>query len=151
MMDIIRAVYEARPNVGWENNSVNCFNLDTIKEAYIGDDFPTATELDTAWLTCLREEKKAQVKEEAYKRITSILPEWKQRNYTAKSVELTEKKVDGLTLTEDELNSLAAIKIKWASIQQIRTASDNIEIEVDNISNIEFIEAYGIQNNVLWP
>ena len=150
-MDILRVVYKARPNVQWKNNSVNGFNLDTIKAAYIGEDFPAQTELDVAWLICLQEERKAQAKEEAYRRIIDILPEWKQRNYTAKSVELTEKKVDGLTLTEDELNSLAAIKIKWASIQQIRTASDNIEIEVDNISNIEFIEAYGIQNNVLWP
>ena len=150
-MDILRVVYKARPNVQWKNNSVNGFNLDTIKAAYIGEDFPAQTELDVAWLICLQEERKAQAKEEAYRRIIDILPEWKQRNYTAKSVELTEKKVDGLALTEDELNLLAEIKIKWASIQQVRTASDSIESEIDNIDFAEDVETYSIEDNVLWP
>ena len=57
MMDIIRAVYKARPNVTWENNSVNGFNLDTIKAAYIGDDFPEQSELDAAWLLCQEDDR----------------------------------------------------------------------------------------------
>lgn len=147
-MDILRAVYKARPNVEWKNNSVNGFSLDTIKVVYIGDDFPTPAELDEAWVVCLQEEKKSQVKKEAYGRIINIIPEWQQRNYTAKSVELTEKKVDGIVLTQEESNILDAIKIKWVLIQEIRTASDNIEIEIDNTENIEM---YSIENNTLWP
>lgn len=150
-MDIIRAVYKARPDVKWKDNSVNGFNLDTIKAAYIGDDFPEQAELDAAWLICLREEKKIQTKKEAYKKIINILPEWKQRNYTAKSVELTEKKVDGIVLTQEESNILNTIKIKWALIQEIRAASDEIEIQINNVSIIEDIEAYDIENNALWP
>jgi len=150
MMDILRAICKARPEVKWKDDSVNSFNLDTIKAAYDGGDFPTTAELDAAWLICLQEEKKAQTKEEAYKRIVDILPEWKQRNYTAKSVELTEKKVDGIILTEEELSILDDIKTKWVLIQQIRTASDSIEIEIDNISNVEDIEAYSVENSILW-
>lgn len=150
-MDIIRAIYRVRPNVEWKNNSVNGFSIDTIKKTYIGDDFPTSAELDAVWLICLQEEKKEQVKSEAYIRIISILPEWQQRNYTAKSVELTEKKVDGVALTQEESNILDAVKIKWALIQKIRAASDEIEIEINNITIIEDIEIYDVENNTLWP
>ncbi len=150
-MDILRAVCKARSGVKWKNNSVNGFSLDTIKAAYIGDDFPNQAELDEAWSVCLREEKKTQTKEEAYKRIVNILPEWRQRNYIAKSVELTEKKADGIALSQDELNVLDTIKATWVLIQQIRIASDNIEIELDGLNIIEDIEAYSVENNVLWP
>ena len=150
-MDILRAIYKARPDVAWKNNSVNGFSLDTIKKAYIGEDFPSLGELDTAWLACLQEEKKTQAKEEAYKRIIAILPEWKQRNYTAKGLELTEKKADGIALSETELGILDAIKTIWSLIEQVRTASDNIEAELGNIGDIQEIEAYEIVNNVLWP
>ena len=150
-MDFIRTIHKARPNVIWKNNSVNGFSLDTIKAVYIGDDFPTQAELDAAWLLCLREEKKEQTKEEAHNRIVSILPKWKQRNYTAKSVELTEKKVDGVALTQEEIAILDTIKAKWVLIQQIRAASDSIEAEIDNINTVEGIEAYGITTNALWP
>ena len=44
-MDIIRVIYKARPDVVWKNNSVNGYNLDTIKAAYIGHDFPNQAEL----------------------------------------------------------------------------------------------------------
>lgn len=151
MMDILRAVYEARPGVKWVNNQVNPHNIDTIKAAYIGADFPTAAELEAAWIDCLKEEKRSQTKNEANRRIIDMLPEWKQRNYTAKSVELTEKKVDGLTLNQEELNFLAAIKDIWASVQQIRTASDTIEAEINNIGISADLETYNIEVNQLWP
>lgn len=150
-MDIIRAIYKTRPDVIWKNNSVNAFSLDTVKEAYIGEDFPTPDELDEAWLICLQEEKKEQAKEGAYKRIIAILPEWQQRNYTAKSVELTEKKVDGVALTPEELIILDVIKAKWVLIQQIRAASDSIEADIDGVNTIEGIEAYNVGASVLWP
>jgi hypothetical protein len=150
-MDILRAVYKAKPNVQWVNNSVNTFSLDTIKAAYIGDDFPTQEELDTAWILCLKEEKKSQAKEEAYRRIIAILPEWKQRNYIAKSVELTEKKSAGITLTSEEISILDAMKAMWTTIQQIRSASDNIETEIDALSTSEALEAYNVEVNILWP
>jgi hypothetical protein len=55
-MDILRAVYKSRPNVTWKNNSVNGFDLKTIKAAYIGEDFPVQSELDSAWILCQEED-----------------------------------------------------------------------------------------------
>ena len=56
-MDILRAVYKARPGVIWENNSVNGFSLETIKKDYIGEDVPTTAELDAAWLLCQEDDR----------------------------------------------------------------------------------------------
>lgn len=63
-MDIIRAVYKVRPSVQWENNSVNGFSLDTIREAYIGDDFPSQEELDAAWLLCQEDDRVESIAEQ---------------------------------------------------------------------------------------
>ncbi len=56
-MDIIRAIYKARPNVKWVDDSVNGFNLDTIKAAYLGNDFPKQSELDAAWILCQEDDR----------------------------------------------------------------------------------------------
>lgn len=56
-MDILRVVYKARPNVQWKNNSVNGFDLSTIRAAYIGNDFPGQSELDAAWLLCQEDDR----------------------------------------------------------------------------------------------
>ena len=63
-MDIISAVYKCRPDVQWKDNSVNGFSLQTIKAAYIGDDFPTQQELDDAWLLCQEDYRIAEIKEQ---------------------------------------------------------------------------------------
>jgi len=60
-MDIIRVVYKTRPDVQWKNNSVNSFNLNTIKGAYIGEDFPTQIELDEAWILCQEDDRVSEV------------------------------------------------------------------------------------------
>ena len=60
-MEILRAVYKARPNVQWQNNSVNGFSLDTVKNAYIGDDFPTQNELEEAWLLCREDDRVGEI------------------------------------------------------------------------------------------
>jgi hypothetical protein len=56
-MDILRAVYKVRPDVKWKNDSINGFSLDTIKAAYVGDDFPTTAELDAAWILCQEDDR----------------------------------------------------------------------------------------------
>lgn len=63
-MDIIRAVYKARPNAKWKNNSVNGFSLDTIKTAYDGNDFPDQAELDVAWLLCQEDDRIRDISEQ---------------------------------------------------------------------------------------
>ena len=57
MIDSLRAVIKARPNVKWKDDYVNEFSIDTIKAAYIGDDFPTQSELDAAWILCQEDDR----------------------------------------------------------------------------------------------
>ena len=67
-----------------------------------------------------------QVKAEAYRRISDICPEWKQRNLTAQAAILAEK---GRTnWTAEELTAWTAGEAIWASIAAIRAASDALEL-----------------------
>ena len=63
-MDIIRAVYRARLGTVWKNNSVNSFSLETIKAAYIGDDFPSQAELDAARVLCQEDDRVEEITEQ---------------------------------------------------------------------------------------
>lgn len=64
MVDNISAVYKCRPDVEWRDNSVNGFSLETIRAAYIGDDFPTQGELDAARLLCQDDIRIEELKEQ---------------------------------------------------------------------------------------
>lgn len=67
------------------------------------------------------------VKAEAYRRIVAILPEWKQRNLTARAVELSMKVAGGSSLTIDEQAEWDAGSALWQRIKVIRAKSDEIE------------------------
>jgi hypothetical protein len=67
---------------------------------------------------------------QANKLILAIAPEHKQRNLTARSTELQERRLDGEDLTDDELQEVAAIKSIWVQIKLIREQSNVI---TDNI------------------
>lgn len=67
-----------------------------------------------------------EVKDEAYRRITSICPEWKQRNLTAQAAILAEKGRDNWTA--DELAAWEAGEAIWSEIATIRAKSDEIEL-----------------------
>jgi hypothetical protein len=65
------------------------------------------------------------VKAEAQRRIISIIPEWKQRNLTARAAELAIKGVANWTAEETlEYEEGQAI---WNSIKVVRAASDALE------------------------
>lgn len=66
-----------------------------------------------------------RVKAEAQRRIISILPEWKQRNLTARAAELAIKGVANWT-AEETLEYEAGQAI-WNSIKIIREKSDELE------------------------
>ena len=74
--------------------------------------------------------RKAEIKQEAYEAIVTHLPEWKQRNLVARSVELTEKKFD-TSLTAEEQTELDDLKTKWGWVKQVRTNSDTAEALCD--------------------
>lgn len=71
-----------------------------------------------------------EAKIEAGRRIVALAPEWKQRNATARGVELTDKKASGEPLTADEQAEVDAMKALWLAISAIRAASDDLETAI---------------------
>ena len=66
-----------------------------------------------------------QVKAEAQRRILTIVPEWKQRNLTARGTVLAKKGEPNWTAAEQtEWDAGEAI---WAQVEAIRAASDVLE------------------------
>ena len=86
--------------------------------------------------------KIAETKAEANRRILAILPEWKQRNYTARAVE----KVAAGEVGDDEWNAMNAA---WTAIKAIRLASDAIEAEINALTD-EQAGQYDVSANPLW-
>lgn len=66
-----------------------------------------------------------RVKEEAYRRIIAICPEWKQRNLTAQAAQLAKK--GETNWTPKEQATWDAGEALWNQIAEIRAASDVIE------------------------
>lgn len=101
-------------------------------------------------LSIMRAQLILQTKFTARTKILNILPVWKQNNISARAIELVEKKVDG-TITSTEQTELTTIRATWTNvIVPIRTASNNIEAEINGLT-IENISQYRIQGNPLWP
>jgi len=67
-----------------------------------------------------------QVKDEAYRRVITICPEWKQRNLTAQASILAEKGRDNWTT--EELAAWEAGEAIWSEISAIRAKSDELEL-----------------------
>lgn len=76
-------------------------------------------------VSSLREALSAAVKAEAARRILALAPDWKQRNATARAVELVRK--GEAAWTADEAAEAAGIEALWTRIKAIRGASDRIE------------------------
>ena len=86
--------------------------------------------------------KIADTKAEAGKRILAILPDWKQRNYTARAVE----KVAAGEVGDDEWNEMQAA---WRQIEAVRVASDAIEAEIATLTD-EQAGQYDVAGSPLW-
>ena len=67
-----------------------------------------------------------EVKQEAMRRILARYPEWKQRNMTARSLELL-RKGEGNWSKADKTDA-ALIDAAWAWINQVRQASDKLAL-----------------------
>ena len=87
--------------------------------------------------------KVQETKAEANRRILAILPEWKQRNYTARAVE----KVASGEVGDDEWN---AMQTAWRQIKAIRIASDAIEAEIYALTDAE-AGAFSPSISSHWP
>lgn len=82
----------------------------------------------------------AKIKDDATSRILAILPEVKQRNSLARSLELTHKVVTGVSLTDQESAEVLAIQAKWDEIKAVRVLSNIREGEINLSDNPESIE-----------
>ena len=82
-------------------------------------------------LTSLRAGKAAQVKAEAAARILTLFPDWKQRNMTARGVELLAI-LQERPWTIEEAEESDALKAAWGVVTEIRTASNLIEAAIPN-------------------
>jgi hypothetical protein len=71
--------------------------------------------------------RSAHVKAEAGRRILARYPGWKQRNMTARAVELTFKVAQSGALSADEGAETAALQAAWDWIKAVRAASDALE------------------------
>jgi len=67
-----------------------------------------------------------QVKDEAYRRIIAICPEWRQRNLTAQASILAEK--GRANWTTEELAAWEAGEAIWSEIATIRAKSNELEL-----------------------
>lgn len=65
------------------------------------------------------------VKREANRRILSLVPEWRQRNLTARAVELA--MIGKANWTKTEADEWAAGQAVWDAVKLIRARSDEIE------------------------
>ena len=68
------------------------------------------------------EQRVAEINAEAQRRILAILPEWKQRNLTVRSVELL--RIGPPNWSPAEQAEADAIQAQWDRIKAIRDASD---------------------------
>ncbi len=91
-----------------------------------------------------------EAKIEAGRRIITLAPEWKQRNATARGVELTDKKASGGTLTADEQAEVDAMKALWVAISAIRAASDDLETTIAGMDDAAR-QALDVTADEHWP
>lgn len=68
------------------------------------------------------------IKAEAHRRIVAVCPEWRQRNMTARGLELTRR--GEATWTAEEQAEVAAIEAVWIWIKAVRQASNALEAEL---------------------
>ena len=72
---------------------------------------------------------KVSTKEQAYFRIISIAPEWKQRNLLGRSAELLRK--GEANLTTEEAAEVSQIDTFWQWVKSVRNFSDQLELDIE--------------------
>jgi hypothetical protein len=97
----------------------------------------------------------ADVKVLAQEKIVAILPEYMQRNLTARAAELAAVHA-GLTpnnYPEPDRSEWMAGAAKWTKIKAIRAASNLIEAEIAALADRDALFAYSetLNTNPLWP
>jgi len=87
------------------------------------------------------------IKQECRRRILAIADEDRQRNLTARGVELTLAVAQG-ALSSSDAQELTALQAMWARIKALRNASDVKEAALQTLS-LEALETYALGES--WP
>lgn len=85
----------------------------------------------------------ASVKAEAARRILARYPEWKQRNMTARGVDLLSRRLVAGAWTDAEAAEASALQVAWDWIKSVRATSDALE-------SLAPIPA-GFADHIHWP
>lgn len=73
----------------------------------------------------------AFIKQMTSKAILRLAPDYKQRNMTARAVEIADAKASG-TATPEDLVDADAIAAVWATIKALRAKSNELEAQYNN-------------------
>jgi nitrate reductase assembly molybdenum cofactor insertion protein NarJ len=94
--------------------------------------------------------KYGEVKDIANKKITAIMPIWKQNRSLGKRLSLRRKEFKG-TITSGETTELNNLETEWAdTVDALRDASDAIEAQIEALNTNQEILDFDILNNPLW-
>lgn len=93
--------------------------------------------------------RRVKTKQLASQKINLILSDVQQRNSLYTLYQYGKRVKSSLTV--EEKAEIADLEDKWTQIESIRTASNQIEAEINNLQTVEEVQAYNINNNSLWP
>ena len=137
-----QAIYNTHPHIKSILEGNTAFDADgkqvVINEVLVKDEYKKL----------LREVLKIKAKKEAQRRIYDLAPQWQQSNLTARAVELIEKRLNLIVLTQAELDELAAGFAVQEKIRAIGLASNLIEADIDATTDPV---SFDVEKSQKWP
>jgi hypothetical protein len=101
----------------------------------------TATSIKNDTIAILKSNKKGEIKITANQLILSKYPLWKQSNLHSEMGDLLNKKIDG-NLTASEATRIEELKAIKSEVDNIRSQSNDFELEVDNLTTVNALNNY---------
>lgn len=147
--------WKKNPGPGPDVIEMDAAEKEKVDIELLGEDPASITKLDL-----VKQIKILEVKTSAYRRIAEIppkdqgwlgFPEWKQRNLTARSLELVKKMVDNPPLTAGEQTELTDIEGLWTQVVAIRDATTTIEGKINALGTVAEVEAFDVEADPAWP
>lgn len=113
------------------------FDGDKVTVNVVLEDDPNY--ISTDWRSEIEAMRIEDIKREANRRIIAIVPEWKQRNLTARAAVYAKQVADGIPLTVDQQNEWDAGDLIWQQVNTIRNKSDQIETLLSGMTDEELV------------
>lgn len=121
--------------------------FDSLTQIISGPDQSGAFSIADKDLVTVQSQFIGAVKQAASGVILSAYPDWKQRNMTARAVDLLSKTFDK-TISPDEQAEVAQLQAAWAWIKSVRAHSNVLEAEVNGASALSDLAAWQAHG---WP